>query len=186
MAWLPTERLVLLNEAEPPLNVPIPICDDPSMKTIEPVGTPVPDCGETPAANVTLCPLVNCIADAERDVLVATFAGAATVTGTAADVDAEKFVSPEYTAVTECEPTLRLDVLNVAVPEEFNVPVPICVAPSLNFTEPVGTPDPDIGAIEAVKVTACPKVICAPDAMRAAFVVAIEEPAGMKTKTVPE
>ena len=29
-------------------------------------------------------------------------------------------------------------MLSVAVPEEFKVPVPICVAPSLNVTEPVG------------------------------------------------
>jgi hypothetical protein len=77
------------------LSVPIPICDDPSRKAIEPVGVPLPDCGATPAVNVTLCPLVNCVADAEREVLVATFAGAATVTATAADVDPEKFVSPE-------------------------------------------------------------------------------------------
>jgi hypothetical protein len=126
------------------------------------------------------------VADAEREVFVATFAGAETVTGTAADVDAEKFVSPEYIAVTECEPTLRLDVINVAAPEEFKVPVPICVAPSLNFTEPVGTPEPETGEIEAVNVTACPEVTCAADAVRDAFVAAVEELAGVKTKTVAE
>ena len=77
-------------------------------------------------------------------------------------------------------------MLNVAAPEEFKVPVPICVAPSSNFTEPVGTPDPDTGAIVAVNVTACPKVICAADAVREAFVAAGEELAGVKTKTVAE
>jgi hypothetical protein len=41
------------------------------------------------------CPLVTCVADAEREVLVPTFAGAETVTDAAEDVDVEKFVSPE-------------------------------------------------------------------------------------------
>lgn len=136
--------------------------------------------------NVTLCPLANCVADAESEELVATFAGAATVTATAAEVDPEKFASPEYTAVTECDPTLRLDVLNSAAPEEFKPPVPICVPPSLKVTEPVGTPVPDVGAIVAVNVTACPKVTCAADATRDAFVAAEVGLAGMNTNTVAE
>ena len=75
---------------------------------------------------------------------------------------------------------------SVATPDEFKVPVPICVAPSLNVTDPVGVPDPDSGATVAVNVTACPRVICADDAPRDVFVAAGAELAGVKTKTVAE
>jgi hypothetical protein len=77
-------------------------------------------------------------------------------------------------------------VLNAAAPDEFKLPVPICVPPSLKITGPVGTPDPETGAIEAVNVTACPKVTCADDATSEAFVAAGVELAGMNTKTVAE
>ena len=87
--------MALPKEADPALNITTPICDEPSKKITNPVGAPLPDCGVTPAVNVTLCPLVKCVADAEREVFVATLAGAATFTVTAADVDAEKFASPE-------------------------------------------------------------------------------------------
>ena len=40
-----------------------------------PVGAPLPDCGATPAVNVMFCPLVTCVADAEREVLVADLRG---------------------------------------------------------------------------------------------------------------
>ena len=72
-----------------------------SRKATEPVGVLVPDCGFTVAVNVTLWPLVNCVAEAESAVVVAVFGGADTVTETAAEVDAAKFVSPPYAAVTE-------------------------------------------------------------------------------------
>jgi hypothetical protein len=49
-------------------------------------------------------------------------------------------VSPPYTAVIECEPTLSEVVVNVAVPE-FSVPVPSDVVPSMNVTVPVGVPE---------------------------------------------
>src|ERR1700735_93330 len=188
MGWAPTERFALLNDADPAASIAEPICVEPSRNATVPVGVPFPDCGATPAVNVTFCPLVNCVADAESEVAVAVFAAAATVKGTAADVDAEKLALPAYTAATECEPTARLEVVNVAAPEEFSVPVPICVAPSLNVTEPVGTPDPETRAIEAVNVTVCPKVICAGAAVRDAFVAAGtgDELAGVKTKTVAE
>lgn len=95
IVWFPTERLTLLNAAEPALNVPTPICEEPSRNATVPVGAPLPDCGATRAVNVMFCPLVTCVADAEREVLVPTFARAETVTDAAEDVDAEKFVSPE-------------------------------------------------------------------------------------------
>ena len=61
----------------------------------EPVGVPDPVCGAIDAVNVTLCPLVSCVAEAERDVVVAVLTGVATVTDTAAEMDDEKFESPE-------------------------------------------------------------------------------------------
>jgi hypothetical protein len=95
IVWVPTERLAVLNEAEPALSIAVPICVCPSRKAIEPVGTPIPDCGATLTVNVTFCPLVNWVAEADREASAAIFAGAKTVTETTADVDAEKFKSPE-------------------------------------------------------------------------------------------
>ena len=46
-----------------------------------------------------------------------------------------------------------------ALPVAFNVAVPIAVVPSMNVTEPVGTPVAGAtGATVAVRVTACPTV----------------------------
>jgi hypothetical protein len=155
---VPTARFALLNEAELPFSATTPNCVWPSRYVIEPVGTPVPDCGATPAVNVTFWPAVNCVAEARTEVVVAILAGAEIVTDTAADVEAAKFASPEYAAVIACEPIARLDVSNAADPDEFRDLVPICVPPSLNVTVPVGTPDPDFGATVAVHVIACPEI----------------------------
>src|SRR5260370_37430286 len=40
----------------------------------------------------------------------------------------------------ECAPTARAEVVNVALPLPFSVPVPSVVEPSLKVTVPVGTP----------------------------------------------
>ena len=56
-------------------------------------------------------------------------------------------------------PTDSVEVVNVAWPLPFNVPVPIGVAPSLNVTVPVGVPAPGkVADTEAVKVTDCPSL----------------------------
>ena len=65
-------------------------------------------------------------------------------------------VSPLYTAVIGCVPTVNAEVLNVAVPPTTGL-VPRGVAPSLNVTVPVGVPGP-LGVTVAVKVTDCPNV----------------------------
>jgi hypothetical protein len=65
--------------------------------------------------------------------------GALTVTLSAEDVEAEKFVSPPYCAVIECTPTASVDVEYVAIPPAI-VPIPIDVAPSSNVTVPVIVP----------------------------------------------
>lgn len=95
MLWVPPAKLVLLNEANPPLNIADPICVERSRNEIEPVGTPLPDWAVTPALKVTLCPLVTCVADAESEVAVPIFAGAVITTEIAFDVEAAKFGSPE-------------------------------------------------------------------------------------------
>jgi hypothetical protein len=72
----------------------------------------------------------------------------------------EKFVSPAYSAVMECAGGLTAseDVLKVAAPEPFSVPVPSVVAPSLNVTVPLGVPAPGATALTvAVNVTDWPE-----------------------------
>lgn len=126
------------------------------------------------------------MAEGETEVVVGVFVGAETVTDSAGDeVDAAKFVSPEYDAVIECAPTASVEVLNVAI-SELTVPLPICVAPSLKVIVPVGLPDPDFGATVAVNVTGCPVVGVVADATREVVVDVGVAEAGVKTKTVAE
>jgi hypothetical protein len=63
--------------------------------------------------------------EAETEVVVAILACAEIVIDTAADLDAAKFVSPEYAAEIEWEPIARLDVSNAVDPDEFSDAVPI-------------------------------------------------------------
>jgi hypothetical protein len=181
---IPIESVLLLTDPDPPLSVAIPSDAAPSKNVIVPVGVPEPAVGVTTALNTTLCPLVTCIAEAESAVVVLVFAATTIVTGATPDVDSLKFVFPAYTAVTECVPTARLDELNVAIPDPFSTPLPICVVPSKKFTLPVGTPDPETGATVAVNVTLCPKVTCAAEALKLVVVAAAAVLFGVNTKTV--
>src|SRR5208282_2589894 len=142
----PTASPLVLSDPDPPLSVAMPIVVCPSKNVTLPVGVPEPEADVTTALNVTLCPLVTCIAEAETAVVVLVFVAATIVIDATPDVDPLKFVSPAYTAVMECAPTARLDELNVATPDAFSTAVPICAVPSKKFTLPVGTPDPDVGA----------------------------------------
>ena len=55
-------------------------------------------------------------------------------------------------------PTAKEDVLKVAIPLPFKVPVPSVLEPSLKVTVPVAVPAPGVVvATVAVKVTDCPK-----------------------------
>ena len=47
---------------------------------------------------------------------------------------------PPYTAVMEADPTARVELLKVAIPLPFSVPVPSVVLPFLKLAVPVGTP----------------------------------------------
>jgi hypothetical protein len=55
----------------------------------------------------------------------------------------------------ECWPRARVDEERVATPEPFNGADPSVVAPSLNVTVPVGTPDEEPETL-AVRETAVP------------------------------
>jgi len=171
--------------ADPTLNVADPTDVCPSRNDIDPDGVPVPLAAATFAVSVTLLPAVICVADNDKAVLVLTFAGAETVTGTAAEVDGEKLESPEYVAVTLCEPLEREEVVNAAVPEVKGT-VPSEFAPSRKLTVPVGLPLPDCGVTVAVNVTLCPLVSCVLDALSEVVVAARVPLAAVKTKTLTE
>ena len=79
----------------------------------------------------------------------------------AEDVLVVKLLSPPYTAVIEWGDPLKesVEVLNVATPEPFSVPVPSVVAPSLKVTVPVGVPveEGELSVTVAVNVTEAPE-----------------------------
>jgi hypothetical protein len=54
----------------------------------------------------------------------------------------------------ECGPAASAEVVKVAWPEPFNVPLPIDVVPSRKLTVPEGVPEPLVTV--AVNVTGCP------------------------------
>ena len=145
----------------------------------------MPVFGATVMLSVTVWAVVSCVAEGDTDVVVAVLVGAETVTDSADDVDAEKVVSPGYDAAMECPPAASVEVLNVAAPE-FTGALPICAAPSLKVTVPVGLPDPDFGATVAVNVTVCPVVGVVLDAESDVVVAVGVADAGVKTKTVAE
>lgn len=63
---------------------------------------------------------------------------------------------PEYSAVIECVPALRLELEHCAWPEASTMPEQIAVVPSLKVTVPVAVPP--LPVTVAVKVTDCPDV----------------------------
>jgi hypothetical protein len=87
------------------------------------------------------------------------------------DVLHRKLVSPLYTAVMECWPTARVEMVHKAPPEDNVTPVQIAVVPSLKETVPVGVIGP-CGVTFAVKVTDCPNAEGLADEVTAVVVVA--------------
>ena len=84
----------MLKEAAPlALRVAVPRAVVPSRKVTVPVGIVLPDVGETIAVNVTLWPVLICVAEAVNEVVVATKV-CVTVTVTAADAELELVVLP--------------------------------------------------------------------------------------------
>src|SRR6185312_3782857 len=133
--------------------VPEPSSVPPSMKLTVPVTGPTADVSV--AVNVTLTPAATVAA-----LVVSATPGAAALLTTCAstvEVDVAKLPSPEYTAVTLWVAVERPDVVYDACPPD-SVPVPSTVAPSINEIEPVGAPEPLVGATVALKVTDAPCV----------------------------
>jgi hypothetical protein len=152
----PSASVEVANVATPaPFNIPVPSVFAPSMKVTVPVGTLLPRLCVTVAVNVTFVPTFTFAALAISAVDVC---ARLTVTVTAADVLAALLLSPPYTAVTECCPTASVEVVNVATPEPFSIPVPSVAAPSMNVTLPVGVTPPAGGVTVAVNVTLVPTV----------------------------
>ena len=152
-----------------PFSMPVPSAVAPSIKVTMPVGTPLPGFSVTVAVKVTFAPTAGFVELAINAVEVC---AKATVTVTAADVLPELFVSPPYTAVIECGPIASAAVANVATPAPFSVPVPSTLAPSMNVTDPVGTPLPGFCVTVAVKVTLVPTFKLVALAIRAVAVCA--------------
>jgi len=61
-----------------------------------------------------------------------------TICETAADVLFARAALPAYAALMLCLPFDNADVLNVATPDVFSVPVPTVALPSMKLTVPVG------------------------------------------------
>jgi hypothetical protein len=70
--WDPTEKVVLVYLARPPLNVPVPIVDPPSLKVTVPVGVPPEEV--TVAVKTTLCAYTDGFAEEATVVVVFDFA----------------------------------------------------------------------------------------------------------------
>jgi hypothetical protein len=77
----------------PEFKVAVPRDIPPSRKVTVPVGIVLPDVGETIAVNVTLWPVLICVAETLNEVVVATEV-CVTVTVTAADTELELVVLP--------------------------------------------------------------------------------------------
>src|SRR5205085_1573882 len=107
MLWLPTLRLEVAHVATPAASAcaPQPVIElPPSLKFTVPVGVPAPGAvAVTVAVKVTLCPNTDGFTDDVRLVVVLAWL---TTCDTAELVLVAKFVSPAYTAVMLCVPTL--------------------------------------------------------------------------------
>ena len=174
IVWLPTLRAEVVKVATPlAFTVPVPRVAVPSMKLTVPVGTPEPGAtGATVAVKVTDCPKAVAFED-ELSVVVVLAWLTVCVKGLLLLSLAVKFVSPGYDAVIVWLPTPKAEVVKVATPLAFTVPVPRVAVPSMKLTVPVGTPAPGAtGATVAVKVTDCPKVVAFEDELSVVVVLA--------------
>lgn len=136
--------------AIPPLRVALPRAVVPSLI----VTVPVVVAGETFAVSVMPLPTVDGLAEEVNVVVVGAAADAAlTACVKTGEMLAGSFVSPAYTAESECEPAASVDVDSVAVPL-IKVAVPMTLCPSPNVTVPVAVE----GTTAAVSVTLRPVV----------------------------
>jgi hypothetical protein len=99
MAWLPSPRLDVVNEADPLASVTVASGLLPSLNVTEPVGVPALDV--TVAVNVTGCPGADGLAELVRDVVED---ARTTVSVAGAEVEPLKEAFDANTAVIECVP----------------------------------------------------------------------------------
>ena len=154
MLCAPTPNEEVVNMAEPLLRVAgEPRLFTPSLNCTVPVGFPEPGAtAETEAVKLTDWPKLDGFSD---EMMVVLLLALLTVCVGNEPVLPVKFVSPLYTAVMLCVPTLNDEVVNVAEPLLSATGDPRLPAPSLNCTVPVGVPEPGASAdTVAVKVTA--------------------------------
>ena len=148
----PTAKEEVLNVVTPlPFKVPVPSVVKPFLKVMVPDG--VPKEPVTKAVKDTDSPKTDGFGAA-----ISTIALLALLTTwfTAELVLVTKFESPPYSAVMlYAFPTAKEEVLNVATPLPFNVPVPSVVEPFLKVMVPDGVPKEPV--TKAVKVIDSPK-----------------------------
>ena len=125
-----------------------------SQKVTVPPGTPAPGAlALAIAVNVTAWPKTEGAAagaDRDRRGILLDGLGQAAAAG-------QEFRIAAVGDRDRVRPTTSFEVLKVACPLAFSVPVPSVVAPSLKVTDPVGVPSPEMAATTAVKVTDWPK-----------------------------
>ena len=114
------KELVFMVATALAFKLPVPSAVAPSRNVTVPVGTLPPDCGETVAVKVTLCPVSMAVAELARTVLVTEVM--MTVRG--CDVEPASSESPPYEAVIESDPAGRVVLVKLAVPLEPRVAVP--------------------------------------------------------------
>ena len=124
---------------------------DPFQSTVDPDTKPVPL-----TVNVNAGPPAATAAGETEVTASGGAAGAVTVWISVEEVLAVKVASPSYCAVMECEPMPSEEILSVAWPELFNVPLPSSKLPSKNVAIPVGVPAAVVVTV-AVNVTDWPR-----------------------------
>src|SRR5712691_13331049 len=143
--------------------VPLPMIVAPSLKSTVPDGlAPAVLPGAvtlTVAVKVTDWPNTVGVPDVATVTVVSALL---TTWLTVAEVAALTLVSPEYVAVKGCVATLRVDVVQVALPAASATALQIVVTPSLTVTVAVGEP----GVTVAVNVTDCPYTDGVPEVER--------------------
>src|SRR5574340_523139 len=142
MACEPTPSDEVVRVVHPSVfSVPVPRTAAPSLKVTVPVGVPAPGPALTVAVNVTGCPKSAGFSD---DATAVVDGPAVIVCVSTLEVLPPILPSPPYTAVIECGPDAREEVLSVVHPPGFSDPVPSTVLPSLKVTDPVGRPEPTL------------------------------------------
>jgi hypothetical protein len=108
---------------------------DPFQSTVDPDAKPVPLTDKVNAAP----PAVTLVGETE---IIASGggAGAVIVWVSIEEVLAVKVASPSYCAVMVCEPMASEEILSVAWPALFKIPLPRSKLLSKNVTVPVGVP----------------------------------------------